>query len=46
MSLEEYNQLSYDYTHCAGAHCENNHQCLRHRTYALLEISTKEHYIV
>ena len=46
MTLEEYDQLSYDYEHCAGTHCEKASQCLRHTSYRMLEISTKEHYIV
>lgn len=45
MSLEEYNQLSYDYTHCAGAHCEKACQCLLHTTYTLLKMSKKKRYI-
>ncbi|MBF1593704.1 MAG: hypothetical protein HXO38_01275 [Prevotella sp.] len=43
--LEEYNQLSYDYEHCAGTHCEKASQCLHHTTYTMLEISKKERYI-
>jgi len=46
MTLEEYNQLSYDYEHCAGTHCEKASQCLHHTSYRILEIITKEHYIV
>jgi len=46
MTLEQYNQLPYDYAHCAGTHSEKARQCLHHRAYTLLEISTKEHYIV
>ncbi|WP_455092638.1 DUF6078 family protein [Prevotella jejuni] len=46
MTLEQYNQLPYDYAHCAGTHCEKASQCLRHTSYRMLEISTKEHYIV
>ena len=30
MTLEQYNQLPYDYAHCAGTHCEKVSQCLRH----------------
>ena len=30
MTLEQYNQLLYDYAHCAGTHCEKVSQCLRH----------------
>ena len=30
MTLEQYNQLPYDYAHCAGTHCEKASQCLRH----------------
>jgi len=46
MTLEEYNQLAYDYEHCAGTHCEKASQCLHHTTNTILGISTKEHYIV
>ena len=46
MTIEQYNQLPYDYAHCAGTHCEKASQCLRHTSYRMLEISTKEHYIV
>ena len=46
MSQEEYNQLPYNNEHCAGTHCEKASQCLRHTSYRMLEISTKEHYIV
>ena len=46
MPLEEYDQLCYDYEYCAGTHCEKASRCLHHTTYTLLEISTKEHYIV
>ncbi len=28
MTQEEYNQLPYDYAHCAGTHCENNQPVL------------------
>ncbi len=28
MTLEQYNQLPYDYTHCAGTHCEKASLCL------------------
>ena len=46
MILEEYNQLSYDYEHCAGTHCEKVSQCLRHTAYTLLEMSTREDYML
>ena len=42
MTLEEYNQLSYDYEHCAGTHCEKASLCLRHTAYTMLEMNTKE----
>lgn len=32
MILEQYNQLPYDYTHCAGSHCEKASQYLQHAT--------------
>lgn len=44
MTQEEYNQLSYDYEHCAGTHCEKASLCLCHTAYAMLEISTKDIY--
>ena len=28
MTLEQYNQLLYDYAHCAGTHYEKASQCL------------------
>ncbi len=28
MTLEQYNQLPYDYAHCAGTHCEKANHCL------------------
>ncbi|RUL60107.1 DUF6078 family protein [Prevotella koreensis] len=47
MTLEEYNQLDIDYAHCAGTHCEKASQCLlRHTAYTMLEMSTKERYMV
>ena len=30
MTLEQYNQLPYDYAHCADTHCEKTSQCIRH----------------
>lgn len=45
MTPEEYNQLSYDYAHCAGTHCEKACQCLHHTTYTLLKMSKKKRYI-
>ncbi|WP_315332739.1 DUF6078 family protein, partial [Prevotella histicola] len=33
MTIEQYNQLPYDYAHCAGTHCEKASQCLRHTAY-------------
>ncbi len=38
MTLEQYNQLPYDYAHCAGTHCEKASQCLRHTAYKMLEM--------
>ena len=46
MTQEEYNQLDIDYAHCAGTHCEKARQCLRHTAYTMLEMSTKERYMV
>ena len=28
MTLEQYNQLPYDYAHCVGTHSEKTIQCL------------------
>lgn len=46
MTHEEYNQLSYDYAHCAGTHCEKASQCLHHTAYTMLGTSTRERYMV
>ena len=46
MSQEEYNQLSYDYEHCAGTHCEKASQCLRHTAYTMLESGGRERYMM
>ena len=46
MTLEEYNQLSYDYAHCAGTHCEKASQCLRHTAYTMLESGGRERYMM
>ena len=46
MTLEEYNQLSYDYAHCAGTHCEKASQCLRHTAYTMLEMGGREQYMM
>ena len=46
MTQEEYDQLSYDYAHCAGTHCEKASQCLHHTAYTMLGTSTRERYMV
>ena len=46
MTLEQYNQLPYDYAHCAGTHCEKASQCLRHTAYTMLESSGRERYMM
>ena len=46
MTLEQYNQLSYDYAHCAGTHCEKAGQCLCHTAYTMLEASGRERYMM
>ena len=46
MTQEEYNQLSYDYAHCAGTHCKKASQCLHHTAYTMLGTSTRERYMV
>ena len=35
MTFEEYNQLPYDYAHCAGTHCEKASLCLHHTAYTM-----------
>ena len=46
MTQEEYDQLSYDYAHCAGTHCEKANQCLRHTAYTMLESGEREWYMM
>lgn len=46
MTQEEYDQLSYDYAHCAGTHCEKASQCLHHTAYTMLGTSRRERYMV
>lgn len=46
MTQEEYNQLDYDYTHCAGTHCKKANQCMHHIAYTMLETSTRERYMM
>ena len=46
MTQEEYDQLSYDYAHCAGTHCKKASQCLHHTAYTMLGTSTRERYMV
>ena len=46
MTLEQYNQLPYDYEHCAGTHCEKASQCLRHAAYMMLELGGRERYMM
>ena len=46
MTLEQYNQLPYDYAHCAGTHCEKASQCLRHTAYKMLEMGRREQYMM
>ena len=46
MTLEQYNQLPYDYEHCAGTHCEKASQCLRHTAYTMLETGGRERYMM
>lgn len=46
MTLEQYNQLPYDYAHCAGTHCEKASQCLRHTAYTMLETGGREQYMI
>ena len=46
MTIEQYNQLPYDYAHCAGNHCEKASQCLRHTAYTMLETGGREQYMM
>lgn len=46
MTQEEYNQLAYDYAHCAGTHCEKASQCLHHTAYTMLEMGGREQYMI
>ena len=46
MTLEQYNQLPYDYAHCDGTHCEKASQCLRHTAYTMLEMGGREQYMM
>ena len=46
MTLEEYNQLSYDYEHCSNTHCEKAGQCLHHTAYTMLESGERERYMM
>lgn len=36
MFQEEYNQLDFDFAHCAGTYCEKVDKCLRHTAYKML----------
>ena len=45
MTLEQYNQLPYDYAHYAGTHCEKTSQCIRHTAFTTLETGGREQYI-
>lgn len=44
MTQEEYNQLDYNYIHCAGTNCPKANSCLRHTAYTMLHTNTNEHY--
>ena len=46
MTLEQYNQLPYDYAHCAGTHCEKASQCLRHTAYTMLATGGQKQYMM
>ena len=45
MTLEQYNQLPYDYAHYAGTHCEKASQCIHHTAFTMLETGGREQYI-
>lgn len=44
MTQEEYNQLDFDFAHCAGTHCEKAGKCLRHTAYKMLAVNGNETY--
>ena len=44
MTQEEYNQLDYNYIHCAGTNCPKANSCLHHTAYTMLHTNTNEHY--
>ena len=46
MTIEQYNQLPYDYAHCASTHCEKASQCLHHTAYTILETGGREQYMM
>ena len=46
MTIEQYNQLPYDYAHCAGTHCKKASQCLLHTAYTMLEMGGREQYMI
>lgn len=46
MTQEEYNQLDYDYAHCAGANCQKAGQCLHHTVYTMLQTNKHDYYTV
>ena len=46
MTQEEYNQLDFDFAHCAGTHCEKTDKCLRHTAYKMLAGNGNETYTV
>ena len=46
MTQEEYNQLDYDYAHCAGANCQKSGQCLHHTVYTMLQTNKHDYYTV
>ena len=39
--LEEYNQSSHDYAHCAGTHHERASQCLYYTANIMLDVNVK-----
>ena len=44
MTQEEYNQLDFNFAHCAGTHCEKAGKCLRHTAYKMLAGNRNETY--
>lgn len=44
MTQEEYQQLEYEFVHCAGSHCEKAAHCMRHLAYEQLADSKRDRF--